>query len=109
MSVVGSRDTSPSPDNMQHRRPVEEVELARFRDCRSLWLATNSKSPFDRSENPAVAEIVFVGNPFHAAQLQIANPYLSGVSTEKHAALSAEAGYWYQQAFKAPEPDALTR
>jgi hypothetical protein len=61
------------------------------------------------SENPAVAEIVFVGKPFHAAQLQIANPYLSGVSTEKHAALSAEAGYWYQQAFKAPEPDALTR
>jgi Lecithin retinol acyltransferase len=32
------------------RRPVEEVELARFRDGRSLWLATNSKSPFDRSE-----------------------------------------------------------
>jgi lecithin:retinol acyltransferase len=32
------------------RRPVEEVELARFRDGRSLWLATNSKSPFDRSD-----------------------------------------------------------
>jgi hypothetical protein len=32
------------------RRPVEEVELARFRDGRSLWLATNSTSNFDRSE-----------------------------------------------------------
>jgi Lecithin retinol acyltransferase len=32
------------------RRPVEEVKLARFRAGRSLWLATKSKSDFDRSE-----------------------------------------------------------
>jgi hypothetical protein len=32
------------------RRPVEEVKLARFRAGRSLWLATQSKSNFDRSE-----------------------------------------------------------
>lgn len=40
--------------------------------------------------NPAVAEIVFVGKPLHPAQLQISNPYLSGVRIEKHAALSAQ-------------------
>ena len=32
------------------RRPVEEVELAQFRDGRSLWLATNVKPIFDHSE-----------------------------------------------------------
>jgi hypothetical protein len=32
------------------RRPVEEVELARFSNGRSLWLASNSKSNFDHSE-----------------------------------------------------------
>ena len=41
--------------------------------------------------NPAVAEIVFVGKPLHPAQLQVANPYLSGVRFEKHATLTANS------------------
>jgi hypothetical protein len=41
--------------------------------------------------NPAIAEIVFVGKPLHSAQLQIANPYLSGVRIENHAPLSAQS------------------
>src|SRR5271166_1065812 len=41
--------------------------------------------------NPAIAEIVFVGKPLHSAQLQIANPYLSGIRIEKHAPLSAQS------------------
>ena len=40
---------------------------------------------------PAVAEIVFVGNPLHAAQLQIAKPYPSGIRIEKRAALTAQS------------------
>jgi hypothetical protein len=32
------------------RGPVEEVELARFRDGRSLWVAPNARSIFDRRE-----------------------------------------------------------
>jgi hypothetical protein len=41
--------------------------------------------------NPAIAEIVFVGKPFHSAQLQIANPYLSGVGIKEYAAISAQS------------------
>jgi hypothetical protein len=37
--------------------------------------------------NPAITEIVFVGEPLHPAQLQIANLYRSGVRIERHAAL----------------------
>ncbi len=33
-----------------HRGPVEEIELARFTAGRSLWVASNAKSIFDRSE-----------------------------------------------------------
>ena len=40
--------------------------------------------------NPAVAEIAFVGKVFHSAQLQIANPHLSGVGVKEYAALSAQ-------------------
>lgn len=40
--------------------------------------------------NPAVAEIVFVGEPLHPAQLQITNPYLSGVGIKEGAAVSAQ-------------------
>jgi Lecithin retinol acyltransferase len=32
------------------RGPVEEIELARFRDGRSLWLASGAKSLFESSE-----------------------------------------------------------
>jgi hypothetical protein len=41
--------------------------------------------------NPAIAEIVFVGKKLHPAHLQIANPHLSGVRIEKHAALTAQS------------------
>jgi hypothetical protein len=41
--------------------------------------------------NPHVAGIVFVGKPLHPAQLQIANPYLSGLRFEEHATLTVQS------------------
>ena len=36
--------------NGVHRGPVEEIELARFTDGRSLWIASGTKSIFESSE-----------------------------------------------------------